>query len=86
MLRCAGFDGDLRSSWLRSRVSEVNKFTNDSLERYDTYTTEIEEPNGKVYFAVVVNNDSLYSEKAEEPKLRSQKCRPFKSTFHRVII
>lgn len=42
------------------KINEVNKFLSGSLGETETYTTEIDDPDGKMHFAVVINNDSLY--------------------------
>lgn len=41
------------------KLNEVNSFLEQKLERYDTYTTEIENHGGATYFAVHLNNDAL---------------------------
>ncbi|MCC7005695.1 MAG: helix-turn-helix transcriptional regulator [Ottowia sp.] len=42
------------------KINDLNKFIERTLDHYETYTTEIEEARDRTYFAVLVNNDSLY--------------------------
>lgn len=42
------------------KINDLNKFLDQTLTHSETYTTEIEAGQGGSYFAVLVNNDSLY--------------------------
>lgn len=42
------------------KINDLTKFLDRALENYETYATEIEEVCGRSYFAVLINNDSLY--------------------------
>lgn len=41
------------------KMSEVSKFIEEKLSKYDTYTTEIDTAYSKRYFAITMSNDSL---------------------------
>lgn len=42
------------------KINDLNKFLTRTLGPSESYTTEIEERLGRTYFAVLINNDSLY--------------------------
>lgn len=42
------------------KINDLNKFIDKNFYGHETYTTEIDGPDKKLYFAVLVNNDSLY--------------------------
>jgi SOS-response transcriptional repressor LexA len=41
-------------------LNEINEFFDKTLEIYDTYTTEIDISEKSGFFAITINNDSLY--------------------------
>lgn len=42
------------------KLNEINNFLAGTLEKYDTYTTETDTSENKSFFAILINNDSLY--------------------------
>ncbi|KAF3997108.1 helix-turn-helix domain-containing protein [Glaciimonas immobilis] len=42
------------------KMSDLCMYLEQKHDKYDTYTTEIEETSAKGYFSILINNDSLY--------------------------
>lgn len=42
------------------KLNEINNFLSNPVGQYETYTTEIDTLKNKSFFAVLINNDSLY--------------------------